>query len=42
MEQSIKRMSDEAELKILEPVLIRMDNNDRIHIDKNEVTKPII
>lgn len=36
MEQSIKRMSDEAEPKILEPVLIRMDNKDRIRIDKNE------
>lgn len=35
MEQSIKRRSDEPEPKILEPVLIRTDNKDRIRIDKN-------
>ncbi|KMQ83561.1 e3 ubiquitin-protein ligase rnf8-like protein, partial [Lasius niger] len=29
-------MSDEAEPKILEPILIRIDNKDRIRIDKNE------
>jgi len=30
-------MSDETELKILEPILMRIDKNDYIHIDKNEV-----
>lgn len=34
MEQSTKRRSDE-EPKILEPVLVRNDNKDRIRIDKN-------
>lgn len=37
MEQSIKRRSDEPEPKVLEPVLIRTDNKDRIRIDKNLV-----
>jgi hypothetical protein len=38
MEYNAKRsMSDETELKILEPILMRIDKNDCIHIDKNEV-----
>ncbi|XP_029160210.1 LOW QUALITY PROTEIN: E3 ubiquitin-protein ligase RNF8-like [Nylanderia fulva] len=36
MEQSLKRMSDEVEPKILEPVLMRMDKESCIRIDKNE------
>ncbi|XP_012228547.1 E3 ubiquitin-protein ligase rnf8-A-like [Linepithema humile] len=35
MERS-KRSSDEVEPKILEPVLVRIDNKDHIRIDKNE------
>lgn len=41
MEHSKRAMPDE-EPKVLEPVLIKTDTEDRIRIDKNEVKKHIV